>query len=140
MAKTFKNGDKYAGQFNKYNKQHGKGKYTFANGDVYEGEFKNGNIHFPSAYVQDTSVEGVHLKEAMAMLTPVNLKKICLKDTVHIYTKMEKDTKVNMLGYGNGSPVLKYRERGMVKDVITIKTETFLKESFRKGIFQVWQL
>ena len=43
MTKTFKNGDKYIGQFNTATgKQHGYGKYIFANGDYYEGEFENG--------------------------------------------------------------------------------------------------
>ena len=40
---TFKNGDKYIGEF-KSGKRHGKGFYTAVNGDKYVGEWKNGEF------------------------------------------------------------------------------------------------
>ncbi|PRP85687.1 hypothetical protein PROFUN_06521 [Planoprotostelium fungivorum] len=53
MSKIFKNGDKYTGQFNRSQKQHGQGKYTFTNGDVYEGDFKNGLFHGVGMFKRD---------------------------------------------------------------------------------------
>ncbi len=42
---SYSNGDKYKGEMNANDKEHGSGVYTYENGDVYEGQFVNGKRH-----------------------------------------------------------------------------------------------